>query len=72
MAESPTQKYIEQTLAMIERAEAQLAEQVYLLRRYGGESWADIGRRLGVSKQAAWERFHEQCEEWDRRNEAAS
>jgi hypothetical protein len=30
---------------------------IWRLRADHGESWSDIGRRLGVSKQAAWERF---------------
>jgi DNA-directed RNA polymerase specialized sigma subunit len=30
---------------------------IWRLRVDDGESWSDIGRRLGVSKQAAWERF---------------
>jgi hypothetical protein len=30
---------------------------IWCLRVDHGESWAEIGRRLGVSKQAAWERF---------------
>ncbi len=30
---------------------------IWRLRVDHGESWSDIGRRLGVSKQAAWERF---------------
>jgi DNA-directed RNA polymerase specialized sigma subunit len=30
---------------------------IWRLRADDGESWSDIGRRLGVSKQAAWERF---------------
>lgn len=33
-----------------------LREQVLLARR-AGHSWAEIGGTLGVSKQAAWERF---------------
>jgi DNA-directed RNA polymerase specialized sigma subunit len=30
---------------------------IWRLRVDHGESWTEIGRRLGVSKQAAWERF---------------
>jgi hypothetical protein len=30
---------------------------IWRLRVDHGESWAEIGRRLGVSKQGAWERF---------------
>jgi hypothetical protein len=30
---------------------------IWRLRVDHGESWSEIGRRLGVSKQAAWERF---------------
>jgi hypothetical protein len=33
-----------------------LREQVRLARQ-AGHSWTEIGRALGVTKQAAWERF---------------
>ena len=39
--------------AAVEKA---LREQVRLSRQ-AGHSWTEIGRTLGVSKQAAWERF---------------
>jgi len=32
-------------------------EIIWRLRLDEGESWSDIGHRLGTSKQAAWERF---------------
>ena len=37
-------------------AEKALREQVRLARQ-AGHSWAEIGGTLGVTKQAAWERF---------------
>jgi hypothetical protein len=36
--------------------EKALREEVRLARQ-AGHSWAEIGRILGVTKQAAWERF---------------
>ena len=36
--------------------EKALREEVRLARR-SGHSWAQIGQTLGVTKQAAWERF---------------
>ena len=41
---------------LAEAVDKALREQVRLARR-AGHSWAEIGGTLGVSKQAAWERF---------------
>lgn len=35
---------------------------VSVLRTFG-KSWAEIGEELGVSRQAAWERFHHAVDE---------
>lgn len=40
-------------VADIERAAVEQA-------RFNGDSWEDIGSWLGMSRQAAWERFREQ------------
>lgn len=34
-------------------------ERLVLLARERGASWSDIGAALVVTRQAAWERFHE-------------
>lgn len=38
------------------KVEAKVGELVRYSRR-SGKSWTEIGRGLGVSKQAAWERY---------------
>lgn len=43
-------------VALRNEAEAALAAGVHTLRRHG-MSWADIGRELGCTRQAAHERF---------------
>ncbi|MGH3420793.1 MAG: ClpX C4-type zinc finger protein [Streptosporangiaceae bacterium] len=42
--------------AVVQQAEAAVHEHVAIMRRRG-ISWTRIGETLGVSKQAAWERF---------------
>lgn len=42
--------------ALIEAAQTQLALEVETARSMG-ESWEQIGNALGISRQAAWERF---------------
>ena len=42
--------------AVVQQAETGVREHVAILRRRG-ISWTRIGETLGVSKQAAWERF---------------
>jgi DNA-directed RNA polymerase specialized sigma24 family protein len=49
-----TLRELEQAIAV---ARERLAAAV-LAKREEGWSWARIGRELGVSRQAAWERFH--------------
>lgn len=39
-------------------SELLLGSSIYVWRK-AGTSWADIGKELGMSRQAAWERFHE-------------
>ena len=41
---------------ILDEAEQELRTAVAAARA-AGASWADIGGRLGVSRQAAWERF---------------
>jgi biotin operon repressor len=41
---------------LVEQAERGLVNAVHLARR-SGYSWQDIGEALGVSRQAAWQRF---------------
>jgi len=53
---------IERAIAQVEAARAQLVGAVACARDEGW-SWARIGRTLGVSRQAAWERFHHHIEE---------
>ena len=54
------------TLPLISRSSAQTSD--FLIASVGvlrsrKASWAKIGRSLGVSRQAAWERFHRNYEE---------
>ena len=54
------------TLPLISRSSAQTSD--FLITSVGvlrsrKASWAKIGRSLGVSRQAAWERFHRNYEE---------
>lgn len=35
----------------------QLEAKAVALAREGGASWTDVGAALGISRQAAWERF---------------
>lgn len=35
----------------------QLESQAVLIAREQGSSWTDVGAALGISRQAAWERF---------------
>ncbi len=54
------------TLPLISRSTAQTSD--FLITSVGvlrsrKTSWAKIGRSLGVSRQAAWERFHRNYEE---------
>jgi DNA-directed RNA polymerase specialized sigma24 family protein len=43
--------------AIKELVDQQVKAAVFLLRSHAGLTWADIGERLGISRQAAWERF---------------
>jgi hypothetical protein len=54
------------TLPLISRSSAQTSD--FLITSVGvlrsrKASWAKIGRSLGVSRQAAWERFHRNYDE---------
>jgi hypothetical protein len=54
------------TLPLISRSSAQTSD--FLITSVGvlrsrKASWAKIGRSLGVSRQAAWERFHRNFDE---------
>jgi DNA invertase Pin-like site-specific DNA recombinase len=43
--------------AGLARAVDKLQRQLVRQAREGGQSWTEIGEALGVSRQAAWERF---------------
>ena len=43
--------------AGLARAVEKLQRHLVYQAREGGESWTEIGEALGVSRQAAWERF---------------
>ena len=47
------------TLAYIEGWQGALLDQAVAAARADGLSWADVGAALGVTKQAAHERFHD-------------
>ena len=47
---------IEEYAALLDEAERELRTAVATARA-AGASWADVAARLGVSRQAAWERF---------------
>ena len=46
--------------ALVAEAGEQLAEAVFYLRAYSGYSWTDIGARLGITRQAAQQRWGDQ------------
>jgi hypothetical protein len=46
---------IQNVRAKIDRSEMETVQQA----RAAGFSWTEIATRLGVSRQAAWERWHE-------------
>lgn len=48
--------------AAIATARAELGAAVKAKRHVLRWSWARIGRELGVSRQAAWERFHRETD----------
>lgn len=48
--------YIVGTRRTIELATKDLAFQVAAARK-AGASWGDVGKALGITRQAAWERF---------------
>lgn len=43
--------------AVLARAVEKLQRHLVRQARDGGQSWTEIGEALGVSRQAAWERF---------------
>ena len=45
------------SLVELERTIQAARESAVELARFSGESWAAIGAALGMSKQAAWERY---------------
>lgn len=45
------------SLGDLERAVMAGREAAAQLARFSGHSWAEVGDALGMSKQAAWERF---------------
>ena len=45
-----------------DRAQANLDKAVAIARRKG-DSWEKIAQALGVSRPAAWERYHQQVED---------
>lgn len=57
----PVTDRIVRAAASIVEAEEQLVRAVADVRRTGA-SWATIGQALGVTRQAAWERFHHRIE----------
>ena len=48
---------VARTQAVVSQADAAVHDHVAVLRERG-ISWTRIGEALGVSKQAAWERFY--------------
>src|ERR1700730_17931104 len=56
MADAQLLQSLKPSEAAVEGMRTVLQQQVETLRRRG-ISWADIGGALGISRQAAWERF---------------
>ena len=56
MADGPLLQSLRPSEAAVEGMRNVLQQQVETLRRRG-VSWAEIGAALGISRQAAWERF---------------
>jgi len=56
MADAQLLQSLKPSAAAVEGMRNVLQQQVETLRKRGA-SWADIGAALGVSRQAAWERF---------------
>jgi hypothetical protein len=53
----PTTDDLLQVLRMVEETSASALRDVVFVARKEGMSWDQIGKRLGVSRQAAWERY---------------
>lgn len=70
MSDAELLAMLPQILRSAEQVNEFAAEWVDLIRERG-LSWAEIGKVLGVSRQAAWERFADRSEE-TRRGEARS
>lgn len=58
MPPEPTLRAIRGALTKLATAEEHLVTTVATARTHGA-SWAQIGATLGVTRQAAWERFHD-------------
>lgn len=56
LSDDPLLKTLPRSAAAVDAARSVLQAQIDVLRGRG-RSWADIGGALGVSRQAAWERF---------------
>ncbi len=59
-ASSPQDLQAREMVALLEevnRSSQQALGNLILAKRMTGQSWADLGREFGVSRQAAWERF---------------
>jgi phosphoribosylaminoimidazole-succinocarboxamide synthase len=60
IASSPEELQASEMVALLEdvsRASQRALGNLIVVKRMMGQSWADLGREFGVSRQAAWERF---------------
>lgn len=63
--DATTEALIEDALGQVEAARAQLDRAIGAARTRGW-SWAQVAETLGVSRQAAWERFHGKIDQLER------